>query len=557
MYDEHIARMREAASDVYGLANLAPWISKYTYLDNKRYSFKDHEFQLNILSDEAKTSICVKCAQVGISEAMYRYAVAACSTQDNFTTIYTFPASADAEKNCRTRIDPMIEGSPELKRLVSKDINNSEMKQFGSNSFLFFKGTFSSTQALSTPANMVIHDEWDKSDTEQGSVYVSRLQHKPHKLRKIFSTPTVEGYGVSKEAETARRYKHFAKCNRCNHQFLPDYFNHIIVPDWDKPLEEITKTNIHKLRWREAKLACPKCGRDPELDHTRMEFVAENPSENHEANAWYVSPFSAHNIIIPSYLVEVSTKYKKYSEFKNQTLGLTAEEKNESILKSDIFKAVQPNKMYSSEPHFMGCDMGIICHITIARLATSGEFLIVNREKVHYTKFEEQRAKLAQEYNCHVDVSDSQPYTDLVTRICQTSPSSWGAVFIHSKNPTMYVAKEQELDEELARMAMRVVNINRTVALDALLSLIKDGMLRIAPQGDDEELAAQMTSLKRVQKFTKDGELTYFWEKTNGEDHYHFSMLYAYIALQLRGTVKPQSAMGSTLPLVYKFKRKT
>lgn len=556
MFNDHLARLREAAADTYGITTLAPWIEKYTYLEGRRFSFKDHEFQKTILEDPAKTSITVKCAQIGLSELCYRLAVAACCTQENFTTIYTFPASADAEKNCKTRIDPMIAGSPELARLVSKDLNNSEMKQFGSNSFLFFKGTFSSTQALSTPADMVIHDEWDKSDTTQGSVYVSRLQHKPHKLRKIFSTPTIEKYGVSKEAETAKRHKHLATCKCCNHTFLPDYFNDIKIPGWDKPLEEITKYNLHQIRWREAKLICPKCGREPQLHYTRMQFVAENSAENHEANAWYISPFSAHNILIPSYLVQVSTQYEKYSEFKNQTLGLTAEEKNEAILDSDIKSAHLTHNLDSSEFHMMGCDMGIVCHITIGRLATSGETLIVHREKVHYTHFEKRTAELAIKYRVAVTVMDSQPYTDLVTRICQARPSSWGAVFVTSKNPAMFVAKEQEADEDLARMAMRLVNINRTTALDSLLKVIKDGMLKIAVCDDIDEYAGQMTSLKRVQKFTKDGELTYIWEKTDGNDHYHFSTLYMHIAIQLKGTVKPQVMMGNTIPLITSFKRK-
>ena len=81
-------------------------------------------------------------------------------------------------------------------------------------------------------------------------------------------------------------------------------------------------------------------------------------------------------------------------------------------------------------------------------------------------------------------------------------------------------------------------------------------MLKIAVCDDIDEYAGQMTSLKRVQKFTKDGELTYIWEKTDGNDHYHFSTLYMHIAIQLKGTVKPQVMMGNTIPLITSFKRK-
>lgn len=553
-YNEHIARIRDAVNNVYGVHNLAPWIEKYTYLDGKRFSFDSHEFQKAILEDTAPTSIIVKCAQIGLSELAYRYAIAACCTQDDFTVIYTFPSSSDAEKNNRTRIDPMIEGSPELKRLVNPNLNNSETKQFGRNSFLFFKGTFSATQALSTPANAVIHDEWDKSDTTQGSVYVSRLQHKPHKIRKIFSTPTIEKFGVSKEAETAKRLKHMASCKHCNYTFLPNYFTDIKIPGWDKPMEEITKRNIHLIRWQEAYLACPKCGRDPQLHHSRMQFVCENNQENHEANAWYISPFSAHNILTPSYLVNTSTKFEKYSEFKNQTLGLTAEEKNDAILESDIVSVEMPG-LDSSEFHVMGSDMGLTCYTCIGRIATDGTFVIVHREQIHYTQFEARSLKLMAQYRVMLHVMDSQPYTDLVTRICKARPNNWGAIFVNTKSPQAFTLQTEEKDDKEGKMDLRLVKVNRTAALDALLGVIKEGRWALNSSDMNEIYRSQLQSLKRVQKFTKDGELTYIWEKTGDEsDHFHFATLYLWIATQMRGTVGGVGAIAAGMPMARKTK---
>ena len=550
---EHLARVKDAINNVYGIHNLAPWIERYTYLDGKRFSFHQHEFQREILADKAKTSIVVKCAQVGLSEILYRYAVASCCTQDDYNVIYTFPSSSDAEKNNRTRIDPMIEGSPELKRLVNPNLNNSETKQFGRNSFLFFKGTFSATQAISTPANAVISDEWDKSDTTQGSVYVSRLQHRPHKIRKIFSTPTIEKFGVSKEAETARRLKHLATCVHCNHTFLPDYFEHIKVPGWDKSLEEITKRNIHLIKWREAVLLCPKCGKDPQLHHSRMQFVCENSMENHEANAWYISPFSAHEILVPSYLVETSTKFEKFSEFKNQTLGLTAEEKNESIQEADMVLAEMPG-LDSSEFHVMGSDMGLTCHVCIGRIATDGTFVIVHREQVHYTHFEKRTLELSAQYRVVLHVMDTQPYVDLVTRITKARPNNWGAIFVTSKSPVPFTLEQASADAVEGKMDLRLVKVNRTAALDALLGVIKRGEWKINSSDQNEVYRAQMQDMKRVQRFTRDGELSYVWEKTTGLDHYHLATLYLYIATQMRGTVGGVGAVSSGIPLARRMK---
>lgn len=550
---ESLNRIKVAVQSTYGLANLDQWIEKHTLLSGRPYSFKGYEYQLPILRDTARKSIIVKPAQVGLSELAYRWAVASCCVVDDFTCIYIFPSSTDAERNCKTRINPMILESPELRRMIDPEMNNSEIKKFNRNSFLMFRGTMSATAPLSTPANALITDEFDKCDLAVATTYVSRLQNRPHKIQKLFSTPTVDRFGVSREAETATRLMHLATCLHCNHTFLPDYFQHVKVPGWDKPLEEITKININTVRWREARLICPNCGKDPDLHHSRMQFVAENASENHDANAWFVNPFSAHEIITPSYLVQVSTQFSKYSEFKNQSLGLTSEEKNESIQISDIQTATHPN-LRSSELHVMGSDMGIICHIVISRIATDGTFLIVHREKVHYTQFERRSLELTADYRVILHVMDSQPYVDLVTRITRTRPHSWGAIFVTTKTPSMYTLQEEEADSSEGKLGMKLVKVNRTAGLDSLLDVIKAGTWAIQSSDLDAEYIEQLMSLKRVQKFSRDGELGYIWEKTDGNDHFHFATLYSYIATQMRGIVGGAGIASTGMSLVRRTK---
>ena len=63
-----------------------------------------------------------------------------------------------------------------------------------------------------------------------------------------------------------------------------------------------------------------------------------------------------------------------------------------------------------------------------------------------------------------------------------------------------------------------------------------------------------MQDMKRVQRFTRDGELSYVWEKTTGMDHYHLATLYLYIATQMRGTVGGVGAVSSGIPLARRMK---
>lgn len=548
--NDTLARMKASLTGQYGLANLDEWITRYTFLNDKPFTFDEHEFQLDILRDPSLRKIVVKCAQVGISELMYRWAIASCCAIKDFTVIYTFPTATDAEDNNRTRINPMINSSPEVLRLINPDMNNSAQKQFGKNSFLFFKGTKSATQALSTPADAVVNDEFDKSDIEQASVYESRLQHKPHKIRTIFSTPTVDRYGVSKEAETARRYRRLCACSHCNHMFIPDYYEHVVVPDWNKPLEEIVKANIHLTRWREAYLQCPRCKRNANLSSKNQEYVLENQSEQHDAAAFYVTPFNAPGVISIPYLVDRSTKYEKISEFKNQTLGLTAEEENESLTLKDIENAQMFGGLDSSELHYMGGDIGRLCRIVIGRVGQNGEILIVHREKVYYMELEKRVAELYALYRITFSVFDYQPETAMIARMTKRMANFWGAMFITSNNPVMSTPVTEEEDARQGQIGMRFFKINRTVALDALLDEFKRGNVVINKSDENDIYKKELLSLKRVQKFDKQGGIYYAWDKTDGEDHYHFATLYFYIAVQNRLMSRYAGAAGMGVPLV-------
>lgn len=534
--ETHLQRVEEALADTYALQNLDVWIERKTKLDGRPFSFKGHEFQRTIIQDAVNTSIVVKCAQVGLSEILARWTLAACTTQSDFTVIYTFPTTNDAEKFCKTRIDPCINDSAELSRAINPNLNNSEIKQFNRNSFIYFRGTLSETAALSVPANAVIHDEVDKSNLTQMSVYVSRLQHKPHKIRKLFSTPTVNKYGISKEAETARRYRQMLQCNHCNFQFLPDYFNNVIIPGWDRDKKEITKSNLKDIRWQEARLLCPHCGKMPEVRPEHQEWVCENPMDAYPANAWFITPFSAPTIIGIPYLVKNSTEYDKFSEFMNQALGLTSEDSDDSITEEDLAKALVRADLKSSETHYLGADMGLLCRISIGRITADGIILVVHREIVPYHQFEERLGVLRGLYRVAVCLFDAQPYVDMVRRLTERDPNAYAGVFTTGTPSVLYSVKEQEEDAKEGKMNMRRINITRTMAFDSLMAEIKAEKVVVQAQDAlDDAWKNEMRSLKRIAKFDRTNELVYSWEKTDGQDHSHFSLLYLYLAIKMRG----------------------
>ena len=549
MYKEHIQRLHDGINNTYNLFNLAPWIRQYTFLEGRPFSFKDHEYQLDIISDPCRTVLVNKCAQVGLSEIFARWALAVAATQENFTLIWTFPSATDAERFAKARLDPIVAGSKALSHKISKSINSTELKQFGSNTFVYIRGTVSDTAGLSVPADILIHDELDRSDIDNISAYVSRLQHKPTKIRRLFSTPTARGYGIDKECATARRKRQFWKCSHCNHYFMPDYEEDVHIPGWNKGKKEINRYNLKDINYNAAVLLCPNCKKQPDPSLQYREWIVENDQDRYETVAYYVSPFCAPKVITPADLVRDSTVYGTWAEFVNQGLGLTSEDNAEALTISDIEKACVTGDFYSSDIHVLGVDMGLVCYFTVAKV--QGEKLIVvHREKCGFADFEVKRRHLCLHYRCVASVHDAFPYTDLVARVTKFDPNAYGAVYVNRFSTELYTIKEQDANPMEGKLNIRAVHINREVSFDALMWAIKQGNVIVG--NGDEEFKLHLLDMKRIKKFDKNGGVFYKWEKTNGIDHWHHCLLYAFIASKLRGMLT--WATPGIVPLVSKFK---
>lgn len=565
LISEFISDVKEKVHETWKLSDAPKWITKYTFLNDERYSFKDHEFQETILSDSAQIVNTQKCSQVGMSEATARWGVAVVNMIPNFKVITTFPFSGDAEDFAKTRIDPFITSSPKLKEAINPKLNNSSIKQFNG-SLMYFRGTNGKTAAISIPSDCIISDEIDRSDPHVLTQYQSRLSHSKWALRRNFSTPTIPGFGIAKEMESSKRYRNICKCNHCNHFFLPNYFEHVKIPGYDGLLRAITKTSLSKVRYLEAKLHCPKCGLVPDLGPKYREYVCENNESNFDAHGYYVSPFDApfalgRDIGMVPFLVRASTTYARYSEFVNQNLGLEEEDSSEALTLAAINRAymVAGTDLYSTNIHAMGIDMGLTCYIVISRLDPEGNWLIVWRERCTISNLQKRKLELQKHWRVAITVMDSQPFTDTVIQFQRADPNCFGAVYSNSKKLETFTVKMFEGNEEDGKLPIHTVQINRDKCFDLFLGYFQRDAVVIAPMGDEEDeiFSKHCLDMRRVQVFDEHQELTWQWVKSQaGQDHYHHAADYSLIAAQLRGTIS-RSIPFAGLPLITTFKVKS
>ena len=551
IFQRHIARLKSSLS-AHGHNTICDFLTEHTYMRGARFSFEGHEYQQKILEDPSQNIVILKSAQIGISEMSARLALAKAVLINGFSTIYTLPAASAAQNFMKTRLDPVIQSSPYLSELVSKDVDNSSVKRFGE-SYVYLKGAQVDRQAISVPADMIVMDEVDNSNQDVLTLFESRLIHSRYAMTVKLSTPTIPGYGIDLAYKQSRRSMNMCKCNHCNEWFYPDYFDHVKIPKYKGELASVSRRDFAdpRFKWMEAYVACPSCGLEVDLSPANREWVVENPDENFPAAGYRVSPFDCPSIIKPAALVKASTEYERKQDFYNQRLGIPMEDKETSLQRGELDACLISEYPGGGFSYVFGLDMGMTCWMTIAAVLPDNTLIIVKVLSIPLFSVAEEVPKIVREYKCRMGVIDHGPYTETVYRLQQVLLNSFAGIYVtKSKGIDLFKVKDQDEDKEKGKLHVRQVTISRDRCFDMIMMMVRSGHILKVSCKHDEEWKSHMTDQKRVREF-RDDELVFVWRKTSGEDHMAHSLLYALVASRMLGV-----ACGSqvALPLVFTFK---
>jgi len=535
----HLSKLKTDVLNTYDLKDVVKFLEDKTFLQGSRFSFKDHEVQADILSDTNKVVNVQKCAQVGMSEAMSRYGLGLAAMLPYFNVIQTMPSATDASNFVRTRIDPILTESPALRELLDRNIDNSELKSIGT-SYMYFKGTIGNTTALSVPAELLIHDEVDRSDRATLGQYQSRLKHGKFQMTRRFGTPTAAKRGIAKYMETSMRRHYLTKCNHCNHWFLPNFHDHVRIPGFEGKKEDITRHMLQMLNYKKASVHCPKCDKVPSLQRQHRNWVVENVNENHIDIGYFVTPFAFPNIVTIPKLVEEITNYESWAEFQNQALGETSNSDNSSLTETDLMGSVLPQgSMRSSEVHCMGIDVGQTCHISVGRITQDGMLLIVHKERCSLANLPTRKIELMIQYSVVMTVIDAFPETYMVMQMQLVDQNLWGGVYHDNPQLATYELKKVEAEAAKGKLPVSQAKIHRDLNFDEIMFMFKAGRVRWASTTteDDAVFVGHCLDMTRGQIFKKDGGMAYTWEKSKmAQDHFWHSVGYLHVACRLAPT---------------------
>ena len=534
-FTDHVKRLRTAVLKRHTAANIANYIEEETTIGMKAYSYKNHEYQIAVLSDMSKETNTQKCSQIGISEASSRKALGLVNVLQPYTVCYTLPTAKFAATYMKTRIDPIIQGSKTMRESLNSSSDNQEYKQFG-DSFLYLKGAATSNAPISIPVDHLIHDEVDFSDQEVLGQYTSRLTHSTWKRVDRFSTPTLPNFGINKFFRESRRHYLMVKCHHCNFWFIPDYFKHVKIPGFSRDLDTVTKHTLAQVKWQEAYLQCPKCHGVPSLQWEHREWVCENPDENYVASGRQISPFDAPNIISCSDLIKASTGYSRAQDFVNFNLGLPAEDKESTLMAEDFEGRFYNFETGSDWVYVMGIDVGNTYHFVVSGISGDGSMHVVHREQCPMGAARQRYEELRVKWRIVCAVIDSTPHSETVMALQALDVNLYASIYMRSKSLLTHNVVEKPEAAELGKKFVRQVNVNQSRAFDAYMLALRTGKIHILAGEDEALIIEHHTSMKRVNTYdSESGELGSSWQKTDGNDHYHHAFNYCWIASQIRG----------------------
>jgi hypothetical protein len=555
------------------------------------WSFKDHEFQVEILSaGDDVPSVCVeKCAQVGLTTLEIVSLLAFGALHDAMKVAYILPTAKFAQEFVQTRIDPILSDSPRVKALLA-DADSKSVKKIGS-CFAVFRGTSGESQGISIDLDCIVVDEVNFCNQRILSTFASRMQHSDLKLYRQFSTPTLPGYGISPKVEAGSLGQYKCKCLHCNQWVYPSFFKDLAgegLFTWlgsvEKGITDVRPDDIEHLSAFLAEhdeasflagsslyLKCPKCLKSLEeslRQAARRSWVHESPSRFSSGQRSYkVKPFDLPKYN-PTQGVLLSMKDYLYGDWVNFRMGLPYASAENSFM-VDVIKlyctvspvpieqvrdgAVRSLRGYGWGTRlFIGADLGKTNHVIIgAEVGGRLEILCactVGIAELRAIYGEAHFGKWLKDTftGCGAEkqVADSAPSYEPALYCATHLPigRSFGAYYVvrGTGKPDIYTFKED---------GQGVVNICRTEHFTELAAEANGGGIALPSGPTGIAVLSHLGNIKKVKTIDSRGNAVENWEST-GDDHYAHALGYcwaAYASVAKRGsgtTVSAPVGMG-------------
>lgn len=477
--------------------SILQWITERNIVSEKgeAFNFYDRPWLIDILTDWNPDIIVMACAQVGKSVTFSVKTLFAIKHL-RFNVIYTMPTDGDAHEFVATKFNKIIQAN----KGEFNEMDNDSVERKGlSDRFIYFKGTIGKSAAVSTTADLLIHDELSRSDQNTIATYKSRTKASEYKGRWLFSNPGGERDELDLAWQKSDQKEWVITCPHCKDE------HYLVFPD---------SINIEGKYYQ-----CRAC-KQKISDDVRREgkWVAQNGES--KISGYHIS----HMIccwISAEEIIEDSKGDPAY--FANFVLGKAYSPGDLSVSKTTILDLWTPKDLDVGD-RFIGIDVGNIKHYTIR---TQKGIIKIGR----FSAWSELDDILAF-WKPKAGVIDAMPDNTASKHYVDTYPFMQMSFFQENNNNPQTIVWWGENDKK------GIVYSHRDRIIDKMLTDMIEAkfLIGVETNKDFNDFIKHFETLRREKVVNNKGIERYIWGSTTGVDHYVFSCLYAYLAMQGSGS---------------------
>lgn len=492
------------------------------------FTFIDHEYQMDIMSERHKTTVDMKGTQGGFTENFVLLSLH--GMIHGFYpsgVLYLFPTNDDVNDFSKSRFKPLIQANRYSIGRFVKDTDTASLKKV-CEAFLYLRGARlsqavegehkESTKLRSIPVDCVIFDEYDLMEDDVEMKAEGRMGHSRVQEKHFLSNPTIPDFGIdAKFQESDQRHWH-RKCESCREFTSAE----LEFPGCVKIRDDGT-----------GYIECKKCGK--ELKIYPGEWVAAYPDRKIVGRRWskLTSVFHDPADILEKY---VNPPRGNLGDVYRLDLGLAYIAAEDRLRQSDVLQCCGNDLPYAkhSGPCAMGLDVGKLKHLIIGARTGKNSYEIF---KTAIVSGWGDIHDLCRKFNVKSGVVDIRPYEDSARQFQAAEPYRVWLCEYSESTPIGWTYNQNS----------GVVKVNRTEVFDATHRMVTTpGMLhlpRISP--DMKEFAKQICATAKVLETNKKTKQSVYRYRKLGDEHFRNALNYFYLA-----------ASGGKIATVSKYKKK-
>ncbi len=521
-----------AAAELYP----STWIVKHAIKNEvgTPLDFTKRKFLVDMYNDMSPHQVMLKPPQIGAT-VMNTLKALYVAKKKKKQIIYTLPTQGDVQDMVGGSFNRIIAQNPVLLDWV-KDKDTIEQKAVG-DSMIFYRGTFTSKQAMMIPSGLNIHDEVDASDQDVITQYETRLQaQEDGGWRWYFSHPSLSGHGVDIYWQQSDKKEWHITCPHCGDE------HYMTWPDSVDTERECFQCKACKAELpTEARINGRWIDKDGRVwDGTPLIGTF---------SGWHVSQLMLHNKTAKELINASNDPNKDKQYFYNYVLGLPYIGSDDRIEPDVVLRNCEDIVNPQTSRVIIGADTGHGIHFTL--MNSDGVFYYEHATLAQYKDPYDRIEEMLKKFPRSIAMFDQGGDLIGVRKLQAKYPGRVFLCWYRKDRKTVDLATWGQ-HEEYGKV---IIDRNRLMTL--IVEQMRDtGRIRLnGSQEEWEEWASHFGYIYREQVKTKelkdkdDSSLygtQYVW-KRNGPDHFVHTLMYAYVGLQKFGGGEAAIVTGNSM----------